>query len=146
CFARIARTGYSGVDESSTFGNAVNSDSVTAERRRAIRDAARRHKLRVEAIVTHAELTHALDGPGALDLAASIDLAADIGGDVVTFHLGGPLKDVPEKEVWDRTVRAIQAAARHGDAKHVALAIDVGPWPTWIVRTNDDLARLFEDV
>ena len=39
CFARIARTGYAGVDESSTFGQAVNSDSVTPERRRAIRDA-----------------------------------------------------------------------------------------------------------
>lgn len=146
CFARIARTGYSGVDESSTFGNAVNSGSVTSERRRAIRDAARKHKLRVEAIVTHAELTQALDGPNALDLAASIDLAADIGGDVVTFHLGGSVKDVPEKELWNRVVQSIQQAARHGDAKHVALAIDVGPWPTWIVKTPDDLARLFDDV
>lgn len=149
CFAGIARTGYSGVDESSTFGNAENSDSVTADRRRAIRDAARKHKLRVEAIVTHAELTRSLAGPKPLDLAASIDLASDLGGDVVTFHLGGLGKDENEadaKTVWDRVVRTVQEAARHGDAKHVALAIDVGPWPTWIVKTNDDLARLFDDV
>lgn len=146
CFERIARTGYAGIDESSTFGAAVNSDSVTAERRRAIRDEVRKHKLRVEAIVTHAELTQSLTGPAALDLAASVDLASDIGGDVVTFHLGGPVKDVADADLWDRVVRAIQQAARHGDAKHVALAIDVGPWPTWIVKTSDDLARLFDDV
>src|SRR5665213_769857 len=47
CFARIAKTGYSGIDESSTFGNAVNSTSVSAERRQLIREAARQHKLRV---------------------------------------------------------------------------------------------------
>src|SRR5579871_2677235 len=36
CFARIANTGYAGVDESSTFGTAINSGSVTAERRKLI--------------------------------------------------------------------------------------------------------------
>jgi sugar phosphate isomerase/epimerase len=146
CFERIARTGYAGVDESSTFGPAENSDSVTPERRRAIRDAARKHKLRVEAIVTHAELTQSLAGPKPLDLAASIDLASELGGDVVTFHLGGPVKEIPDAELWKRVVDAVEQASRHGDAKHVALAIDVGPWPTWIVRTSDDLARLFDDV
>jgi sugar phosphate isomerase/epimerase len=146
CFARIARTGYAGVDESSTFGQAMNSDSVTAERRRAIRDAARQYRLRVEAIVTHAELTTSLAGATPLDLKASIDLASDLGGDVVTFHLGGPHPEIPGARMWDNVVRAVQEACRHGDAKHVSLAIDVGPWPTWIVKTSDDLARLFDAV
>lgn len=146
CFARIARTGYAGVDESSTFGAAVNSDSVTAERRRAIRDAARQHKLRVEAIVTHAELTTSLAGPTSLDLKAAIDLASDLGGEVVTFHLGGPRKDVPDAQLWDQVVRAVQEACQHGDAKHVSLAVDVGPWPSWIVKTTDELAKFFEAV
>jgi len=146
CLARIANTGYAGIDESSTFGAAINSDSVAADRRKLIRETARRDKLRVEAIVTHAELTRSLGTKEPLDLKASIDLAADLGGDVVTFHLGGPRQDVPEGELWKRTVAAIEAAADHGDAKHVALAIDLGIWPEWIVKTTDDLARLFDDV
>jgi sugar phosphate isomerase/epimerase len=146
CFARIAKTGYSGVDESSTFGKAVNSDSVTPERRKQIRESAARHKLRVEAIVTHAELTSSFVTPPELDLQAAIDLAAALGGDVVTFHLGGPQEKIPEKDLWSRTFRKIKAAADYGDAKHVRLAVDVGPWPVWIVRTSDELAKLFDDV
>jgi sugar phosphate isomerase/epimerase len=146
CFARIAKTGYAGIDESSTFGTAVNSDSVTAERRKLIRETARRHKLQVEAVVTHAELTTTLGTKEPLDLNAAIDLAADLGGDVVTFHLGGPRKEIAERELRQRTVAAIKAAADHGDSKHVRLAIDLGIWPRWIVTTPDELARLFDDV
>jgi protein FrlC len=146
CFARIARAGYAGVDESSTFGAAINSDSVTAERRKLIRDTAREQKLRIEAIVTHAALTDAIGKADGLDLKTSIDLASDIGGDVVTFHLGGPQKDPSERELWKQTVAAIRAAANYGDSKHVTLAIDLGVWPEWIVTTSDDLARLFDDV
>jgi sugar phosphate isomerase/epimerase len=145
CFARIAKAGYAGIDESSTFGAAINSDSVTAEWRKLIRETARQQKLRVEAIVTHAELTATLGTKEALDLKGAIDLAADLGGEVVTFHLGGPRKDVAEHELWLRTVAAIKAAADHGDSKHVALAIDLGIWPKWIVTTSDGLARLFDD-
>jgi len=146
CLARIAKTGYAGIDESSTFGAAINSDSVTPERRNLIRETARQLKLHVEAIVTHAELTTALGTKEPLDLKGAIDLAADLGGDVVTFHLGGPRKDIPVGDLWKRTVAAIKAAADHGDSKHVKLAIDLGVWPEWIVKTSDDLARLFDDV
>src|SRR5215510_3739191 len=73
CFARIAKTGYAGIDESSTFGAAINSDSVSPERRKQIREAARQHRLRVEAIVTHAELTTSLGTKEPLDLKAAID-------------------------------------------------------------------------
>lgn len=145
-FARIAKAGYCGIDESSTFGPHVNSDSVSPERRKLIRETARRHKLRVEAIITHAELTSSLVGGEKLDLLAAVDLAAELGGDVVTFHLGGPVKGVGDDDVWTRTVAEIKRAADHGDTKHVRLAIDCGPWPTWIVKNNDDLARLFREV
>jgi sugar phosphate isomerase/epimerase len=146
CFARIAKTGYAGIDESSTFGAAINSDSVTSERRKQIHETARQQKLRVEAIVTHAELTTSLGTKESLDLNGAIDLAADLGGDVVTFHLGGQRKDIAERDLWQRTVAAIKVAADHGDSKHVKLAIDLGIWPAWIVKTSDELARLFNDV
>lgn len=144
--AEISRWGYCGIDESSTFGPHVNSRSVTAGRRKEIRAAAARHKLRVEAIVSHAELTPSLFGTEPLDLQESIDLASELGGDVVTFHLGGPVKGVSDDDVWNKTVAAIAQAARYGEARHVQLAIDLGPWPTWIVRNNNDLARLFAAV
>jgi sugar phosphate isomerase/epimerase len=145
-FERVARTGYAGVDESSTYGMAINSDSVTRERRDSIREAARRHALRVEAIVTHAELTATLAGPVKLDLNAAVDLAVDLRGDVVTFHLGGAQASIADDRLWNQAVQAIRAAADYGDARHVKLAIDLGPWPTWIVRTSDDLAKLFDAV
>lgn len=145
-FAEIARWGYEGIDESSTFGPHINSSSVSPERRRDIRDAARRHGLRVEAIVTHAELSTSLFSPEPLDLVAALDLAADLGGDVVTFHLGGPVPDVPLREVWRRTVATLRAALVSADSRHLRLAIDLGPWPTWLVTTPDQLQRLFDDV
>src|SRR5205085_11747415 len=102
---------------------------VAAVRRKLIGDTAKEHRLRVEAIVSHAELTTSLFRGERLDLLAAIDLAADLGGDVVTFHLGGPVEGVDAEEVWKRTVAAIREAVRHGDAKHVRLAIDLGIWP-----------------
>ena len=42
CFARIAKTRYAGIDESSTFGAAINSDSIGARRKRAIPCCTRR--------------------------------------------------------------------------------------------------------
>ncbi len=143
---RIAKTGYCGIDESSTYGKHLNSDSVSADRRKLIRESAARHKLRIEAIVTHDELTGSLFQEPKLDLFAAIDLAADLGGDVVTFHLGGPVDGVSDDVVWQKTVAELKRVADYGDTKHVRLAIDVGPWPLWIVKTNDDLARLFRDV
>lgn len=145
-FGEIARWGYDGVDESSTYGPRLNSPSVTRERRTQIRQAAARYRLRVEAIVTHGELTASLFAGERLDLIQSIDLACDLGGDVVTFHLGGPVTDVADTVVWQQTVAAIREAARNAAGRHVSLAVDLGPWPTWIVRTPDDLARLFDDV
>ena len=80
-FARIASTGYSGIDESSTFGPHLNSDSVSPERRRVIRETAERFGLRVEAIVTHGDLTPGLFRGPRLDLCGAIDLAetCDVG-------------------------------------------------------------------
>jgi sugar phosphate isomerase/epimerase len=144
--ARIAKAGYCGIDESSTFGPHLNSDSVSLERRTLIRETALKHKLKVEAIVTHGELTRSLFADQKLDLISAVDLAAEMGGDVVTFHLGGSVEGVTDTEVWNRTVAAIKVVANHGDTKHVRVAIDCGPWPTWIVKNNDDLARLFSDV
>ncbi len=144
--AEIARWGYEGIDESSTFGPHVNSSSVSPDRRRAIRDAARRHGLRVEAIVTHAELSTSLFSPEPLDLIAALDLAADLGGEVVTFHLGGPVPNVPLTDVWQRTVATLREAVASADSRHLRLAIDLGPWPTWLVTTSDQLQHLFDDV
>lgn len=144
--ARVAQTGYCGIDESSTFGKHLNSSSVSAQRRAEIRAAAAKHRLRIEAIVTHGDLTTSLYADEKLDLRASIDLAADLGGDVVTFHLGGSVAGISDQEVWKKTVQEIQQAADYGDRKHVRLAIDCGPWPVWIVKHNDDLAKLFADV
>lgn len=143
---RIAKTGYCGIDESSTYGPHLNSDSVTPERRKLIRETAKQHKLRVEAIITHGELTGGLFAGEKLDLKAAIDLAADLGGDVVTFHLGGPVEDVSPEDVWKKTIAEIKVAADYGDTRHVRLAIDCGPWPVWIVKTSDELAKLFADV
>lgn len=144
--ARIAKSGYCGIDESSTFGKESNSQSVSTERRTLIRETAKKLKLKVEAVVTHIELTRSLYAKEKLELNASIDLAADLGCDVVTFHLGGPEPGVNDEEVWKRTVAEIRKAADYGDSKHVRLAVDCGIWPTWIVKNSDDLARLFNDV
>src|SRR5258706_14035993 len=90
CLAHIAKTGYTGIDESGTFGASEDPHSVTSERRKLIHDTARRQKLSVEAVVTHAELTTTIARKPPLDLRGTVDLAAELGASVVTFHIGGP--------------------------------------------------------
>jgi len=67
-------------------------------------------------------------------------------GDMVTFHPGGPVTGVPTAEVWQRTVAAIQAALAPADSRHIRRAIDLGPRPTSLPTTSDELQRLFDDV
>lgn len=146
CLARIARTGYAGIDESGTFGPSADPKSVLPERRKEIRETAMRQKLRVEAVITHAELTPSLVTDQPLDLIGSIDLAVDLGAPVVTFHMGGPVKGLSEQELWRKTVDAAKVAANYGAARHVSLAIDLGIYPVWITSTPDLLAKMFDDV
>jgi sugar phosphate isomerase/epimerase len=73
--ARIAEAGYCGIDESSTHGPHLNSESVSADRRRLIRETAKQNQLRIEAIVTHGELTTNLYQGEKLDLHSALDLA-----------------------------------------------------------------------
>ena len=145
CLARIAKTGYGGVDESGTFGKSDDPKSVTAERRKLIRETARVHRLSVEGVITHAELTRTLNTETPLDLKGSIDLAVDLGASLVTFHMGGRVEGLSDQELWNRTAKRIREAADYGAAKHVALAVD-GIWPTWIVDSPDTLQKLFDDV
>lgn len=144
--AQVAKTGYAGIDESGTYGASDDPHSINPARRIVIRETAAANKLRIEAIITHAELTTGIAEGKPLDLIGSVDLAADLGSPIVTFHLGGPQEKFKEKELWQKTVAHIKAACTHGDMKHVKVAIDVGPWPTWIVKTSDDLMRLISDV
>jgi sugar phosphate isomerase/epimerase len=145
CLAHIAQTGYAGIDESGTFGASEDPRSVTFVRRRLVRDTAQQHGLSVEAVVTHAELTTTLAREQPLDLVRTVDLAADLGGSVVTFHMGGPVPDWKDEELWRSVVAAIQTAARYAASRNIALAVD-GIWPRWIVPSPEALQRLFDDV
>lgn len=144
---RIARTGYSGIDISGTNGPSADPRSFDAARRKLTRSTAERLKLRVEAVITHAQLTDTLADPKQkpLDLVGTVDLAADVGAEVVTFHMGGYHEGHSRDKEWRSAVDAIKRAADHGQRKHVQLAVD-GIWPKWIDDTPQALQKLFEDV
>ncbi len=147
CLQRIAKIGYSGIDVSGTHGKSEDPRSFDDERRRLTRKTAEQLGLRVEAIITHAQLTDTLVDPqrDPLDLKGTVDLAKDLGGSVVTFHMGGYHEGVPRDTVWHKAVDAIREAADYAMARHVELAVD-GIWPEWIDDRPATLARLFEDV
>ncbi|HXG23808.1 MAG TPA: sugar phosphate isomerase/epimerase [Chthonomonadales bacterium] len=145
CYAHIARTGYTGIDESGTYGPSEDPRSVTFERRMLIRDTARRFGLSIEAVVTHAELTTTLLRQQPLDFMAAVDLAIDLGASLVTFHMGGPAPDGTEGELWRKVVEEIRIAARAAAGRHVSLLVD-GIWPGWMVNSPEVLQRLFDDV
>jgi len=145
CLARIAKAGYTGIDESGTFGASEDPRSVTPERRKLVRDVARQHRLSVEAVVTHAELTTTLARKSPLDLKGSVDLAVDLGARVVTFHMGGPAPGQSAGDAWREVVEALLPAVRYAEARHVSIVVD-GIWHTWIVDSPDNLQRLFDDV
>lgn len=147
CLERIAGTGYSGIDISGTNGDSDDPRSFDDIRRRLTRRTAEKHGLRIEAVVTHAELTTSLFDPNRepLDLQGTIDLATDVGAAAVTFHPGGFPEGVARETVWNRTVHVIRKAADYGAARHIQLVVD-GIWPEWIDSTPDELERLFDDV
>lgn len=147
CLERIARTGYSGIDVSGTNGNSADPASFDVARRKLTRRTAEKLKLRLEAVITHAQLTDTLADPKQkpLDLVGSVDLAADLGASVVTFHMGGYHDGLDRKQEWKRVVGAIRKAAEHGASKHVKLAVD-GIWPVWINESPAAQQQLFDDV
>lgn len=147
CLERVARTGYRGIDVSGTDGPSDDPRSVSPQLRRLTRQTAERLGLRVEGVITHAQLADSLADPGRrpLDLAGTVDLAVELGADVVTFHMGGYPADIPRETFWSRVVATIRRAADHAATRRVALAVD-GIWPTWVDDSPDTLERLFRDV
>ncbi len=147
CLERIARAGYSGIDVSGTNGNSADPRSFDASRRKLTRRTAERLKLRLEAVITHAGLTDSLadSKQKPLDLVGTVDLAADLGATVVTFHMGGYHEGIDRKKEWNNAVVAIRKAAEHGESKHIKIAVD-GIWPVWINDSPDTQQRLFDEV
>ena len=147
CLKRIARAGYSGIDISGTDGPSADPRSVSAELRRQTRRTAEQLGLQVEAVITHAPLSDSLAGPSAtpLDLAGTIDLAVDVGADVVTFHMGGYPAGIPRDEFWKAIVERIRDVADYAATHRVFLAVD-GIWPEWLDDSSETLERLFKDV
>lgn len=147
CLERVAKTGYSGIDVSGTDGPSEDPKSFRPDLRKLTRMTAERLKLRIEAVITHAELTPTLfdTRKTPLDLKGSVDLAADLGAPVVTFHMGGYLDGVAKDEVWMKTVSYIRAAADYAAGRHIQLAVD-GIWPLWINDSMDSMEKLFKDV
>jgi len=147
CLKRIARAGYSGIDISGTDGPSTDPRSVTQTLRRQTRRTAERLGLAVEAVITHAPLADSLVDPDKdpLDLAGTVDLAVDVGADVVTFHMGGYPSDASREDFWQAIVAEIRDAADYAAARRVFLAVD-GIWPEWVDDSGDTLERLFQDV
>jgi sugar phosphate isomerase/epimerase len=147
CLKQIARAGYSGIDISGTDGPSTNPKSVTPDLRRLTRRTAERLGLQVEAVITHAPLSDSLVDreKDPLDLEGTVDLAVDVGADVVTFHMGGYPAGVEREEFWDGVVARIRDAAEYAAARRIFLAVD-GIWPDWVDDSPDTLERLFQDV
>ncbi len=147
CLERIAKVGYSGIDVSGTNGNSADPRSFDVSRRKLTRRTAERLKLKVEAVVTHAQLTDTLADSKrkTLDLKGSVDLAVDLGATVVTFHMGGYHKGLDRKVEWKRAVAELRRASDHAASKHVYLAVD-GIWPVWINDSPEAQQRLFDEV
>lgn len=147
CLQRVARAGYSGIDISGTDGTSANPKSVSSDLRRLTRRTAERLGLVIEAVITHAPLTDSLVDADRepLDLEGTVELAVDVGADVVTFHMGGYPAGVTREEFWEALVARIQDAADYAAARRVFLAVD-GIWPDWVDDSPQTLERLFQDV
>jgi sugar phosphate isomerase/epimerase len=147
CLKQIARAGYSGIDISGTDGPSTNPKSVSPELRRLTRRTAERLGLQVEAVITHAPLCDSLVDreKDPLDLEGTVDLAFDVGADVVTFHMGGYPAGAEHEEFWDAVVARIRDAADYAANRRIFLAVD-GIWPEWVDDSPDTLGRLFQDV
>ncbi len=128
---QIAATGYDGIDISGTHGPSADPASVTLQMRQQTLSLSQQLGLRVEGIITHATLTDSLGTATPLDLAGSVDLAVEVGGDVVVFHMGGA-PEGDRQRLWDGVVEYLRRAADYAQQRGIRLAVD-GVWPPWIV-------------
>lgn len=142
----IAQSGYDGIDISGTHGNSADPLSVAPELRRLTRDTAVRLGLRIEAIITHANLTDSLFTEEPLDLAGSVDLAVEVGAPLVVFHMGGPARDAANgDDVWRRVVDYLKESVDYAAAREVKLAVD-GVWKDWLTETSESFLQLHDDI
>jgi len=140
---KIAAAGYDGIDISGTHGPSADPLSVTSGLRRRTRAAAARLGLRIEAIITHANLTDSLFTEAPLDLKGSVDLAVEVGAPLVVFHMGAAAGGAGE--TWRRVVEFLRDAADYAAPRGVRLAVD-GVWKDWIVESPEDFLRLHDEV
>lgn len=118
----IAARGFTSVDVSAHRGirGATTTDAFSrAERERLLR-LLQENGLRVGAVVTHAGLADRVhDDGGGLDLISVVDLAADVGAEAVTVHIGVGGK--PERALC---VAAIRRACDRGERAGVHVLLD----------------------
>jgi len=143
---QIADTGYDGVDISGTHGKSADPRSVMPEMRKLTRETTKRIGIRIEAIITHANLADSLFTDAPLDLTGSVDLATEVGAPLVVFHMGGPKDDErKQQEAWKRVVDYLKEALVYAESKDVRLAVD-GVWKDWLVETPDSFLKLHDEI
>jgi sugar phosphate isomerase/epimerase len=141
---RVADAGYDGIDLSATWRADDDPALFPAERRREIRRLVEAHGLTIEALVTHLPLAAALRDGRPINLAGAVELAAELGAPIVTFHIGSAAGSDPRPD-WARVADHLRSCADTANAAGVRLASDA-TFPDFLTPTPESVVRLIEEV
>lgn len=141
---RVAAAGYQALDISATWRLDEDPGLFPAERRREFRKLAADHGLTIEAAVTHLGMLDSLRDGRPINLPGAIDVAAEVGCPVVTFHIGSPAQ-AEGGDDWRRAVEYLQECCEYGGRNGVRLASDA-IWPGTLLDTPESVVRLTEAV
>jgi sugar phosphate isomerase/epimerase len=142
----VAAAGFTAVDISASAG-ARTSDARAfgSKERQSFSRELESARLAVAAVVTHVGLATSLSEGRPLDLIEAIEIATDMGSNLVTFHLGTVPAGAEREHLWGQTIAVVRDAALAARQHGVELAVDAVA-PDFLTRSPSELVRFLEAV
>ena len=139
----VAAAGYDGVDLSATWRDDLDPALMPAKVRKTYASTAQRLGLEIEAVITHLGLTQAVWQEQPLNLKGAVDVACDVGANLVAVHIG--LADGHPEKAWRMAVDYLRDACEYAAAHQKVIMLD-GVYIPSIADTAERAVSLIREV
>ena len=141
----IAEARYDGVDLSATRGRSTSREEFPPAERSELRRYAESLGLEVGIAITHEHLATTIEQGRPLDLKGFVDVAVDLGADVLGVHVGPSGNPLRQQGLWDRTADVLRDASAYAAERGALIALTT-IWQGDLLYTTDKMLQMVEDV
>jgi sugar phosphate isomerase/epimerase len=148
----LAQLGYGAIElnleDCEHFTAHTSAAATTADRAEIVRSI-QKSGLHLSSISAHACLIDARDDArcaAQLNLAGAIELAADLGTDIVHVISGFQQPGASEQQSWEWMTDAVRSAVERGRQRMIRIAVEAAVFPGFLVWNFESLQHLIERV